>query len=210
MGTKTILEICTEKGQEYAQEMGYALYNLKYGFYRVLELGEELEISKQRKESKVKEIEENITSAKTDIVNKTANIKSIENELDKLKTDSNSYVSKIKRKGKEIELNQDKLKKGKGVTRRDNLEYYLIGILFGAITLALVSVYFFFWYNAIFASHSNANTYTSLIDSKFFITAFTEGNYWGLVVSFLLVAFPLFLSYLFHLKKDSPKIRYIK
>jgi peptidoglycan hydrolase CwlO-like protein len=208
MSTKTILEICTEKGQEYAEEMGYALYNLKYGFYRVLELGEELEISKQRKESKVKEIEENITNTKTNIVNKTKNIQSIEKELDKLKTDSNSYTSKIKRKEKEIELNQDKLKKGKGVNRRDNFEYYFIGILFVAITLAVVSVYFFLWYNAFFASHSNANTYTSLIDSRFFITAFTESNYWELAVSFVLVALPLFLSYLFHLKKDSPVIRY--
>jgi hypothetical protein len=62
----------------------------------------------------------------------------------------------------EIKHNEEKLKKGKGAIRRDNLEYYLIGSLFYAITLALVAVYFFFWYNAIFASHSSANTYTSL------------------------------------------------
>ncbi|MCL2131996.1 MAG: hypothetical protein FWH36_06050 [Lentimicrobiaceae bacterium] len=50
MGTKTILKICTEEGYNYAQEVGCALGDLKYGFYRVLELGEELEESKQKKQ----------------------------------------------------------------------------------------------------------------------------------------------------------------
>lgn len=197
MGSKTILEICTEKGYEYAQEIGCALSNLRYGFYRVLELGEELEESKIKKENKVKEIEENITKTKTEIDNKTTNIQSIEKELDKLKKECNSYTSERNKKEKEIEHNNERLKKGEGAFHRDKLEYGFIMIAFCAITVALVFVYFFFWYNAFFSS-ANANTYTSVIDSNFFITAITDNNYLGLIASFSLVALPLTLSFFFH------------
>ena len=159
-----------------------------------------------KKANKVKEIEENITNIKTEIENKTTTIQSVEKEIEKLKKEANSHNSKLNSKGKEIEHNQDKLKKGKGTSRRDIFEYTFIRIAFYAVTAALVFVYFFFWYNALFASHSNANTYTSVIDSQFFITAIYDNNYFGLIVSTLLVALPLLLSYFFHSKDNKAKI----
>lgn len=198
ISTKNILEICVEKGQEYAQEVGWILSNLKYGFYRVLEIGGETE---ELKHKKIKEIEENIISTKIEIESSTNNIQSIEYKLDKLSREAYSYTNKLKITEKEIKNNTDKLKKG-----RDIFEYNSIRIAFYATTVACIFVYFFLWYNALFFSYSDANIYTSVIDSQFFIIAINNGNYLGLVVSLLLTAFPILLSYFFHSKDNKLKI----
>lgn len=198
MDTKSILEICTEKGYKYAQEVGCAIYNLKHGFWRVLEIGEEIEQSKQRKEKKIKEKEDKISKTKLEIDTKSTNVETIDKELKRLKIERNSFTNKINSKEKLIKHHKDELKKGNGASRRDNFDYRFIRFILPLATVAIVFVYFYLWYNSLFVSYDNANTYTSIFDPNFLTTAFREGNYFGLIISPVLVALTLLVSYFFH------------
>ena len=210
MENRQISDICKKKGQEYAQETGFVLGNLKFGLYHILEIEDSLDDAERRK-NKLKEIEEQNQTKKDEIEKQETQRQNTENELNGIKenyakeiqtkqTEQNKWESDIQKTERSIKTLQEKRAKGSIEARNGTFEYGFVQIIFWTWTAALICLYFFFWYNSLF-SQSTSN-YTSIVDSKFFITAFSENDFVGLVVSLLLTAIPLGLSYLFHSKKS--------
>jgi hypothetical protein len=207
---RQISDICKEKGQKFAQETGFVLGNLKFGLYHILEIEDSLDEA-DRRTKKLEEIEKQNKAKKEETEKQETQRQNAENDLNDIndnctkeiqtkQNEQNKCESEIQKTERSIKTLQDKRTKGSEDARNGTLEYHFVQIIFWTWTTALICLYFFFWYNSLF--FQSTSNYTSIIDSKFFITAFSEKDFIGLFVSLLLTAIPLGLSYLFHSNKS--------
>ena len=182
--TSSISEVCFEKGVEYAKTIGHLFSGLKHGFYRVLELGEESDEIKRRKEEKIQEIQEKIKNCDDEIEKAANNANNLSKEIDEYKDEINTLESE---QGKEEEIKkqyEDKVKKG-GTEPIDKFLYRIKTVLLFCFTIAVVVVYTFLWYRVLFASIDEP--FKAPFDFSIFLDV-SFHNISGLIVSIFLTA----------------------